>query len=123
LRTERGSILVHVLMTGIVVALIAATLLRMSMLRYQMAGRAEKVLKEKRDDQAALASIMTAWNANGTSQAQCSAPVPPGFSGCLNAAAPPANCNCTCTRFDGLTVQASLVGGVCQLNIISKDLQ
>ena len=48
--SRRGSVLLHVLVTGVMIALISATLLRMTMFRYQMAGRGAHTLIEKRDD-------------------------------------------------------------------------
>jgi hypothetical protein len=119
---RRGSILLHVMVTGALMALIAASLLRMSMLRYQMGGRGAKILQEKRDDQSALAAVIAVWNNNATPNATCSA-APAGWGGCTSAAVPPNNCNCTCTRPDGVSVVAALNGGVCQLTIRSNDIQ
>ncbi|MFI5348497.1 MAG: hypothetical protein ACHQ2Z_03050 [Elusimicrobiota bacterium] len=117
---ERGSILVHVLLTGIVVALIAATLLRMALLRYAMAGRSEKILKEKRDDQGVLAAVTTAWNAVPGPNTTCGA-VPPGFT--CPGGLTPGTCNCSCTQTaTGVTVIAAPGSGVCQLSIVSPDL-
>lgn len=123
---ERGSILLHVMVMGILMALIAATLLRTTLLRSQAAARSTNILQEKRDDHAALAAVTAAWNADRTIQDICSA-APPGWLGCVNAAVSPNNCNCTCTRpagpgVDAVTVTASLVGGACQLSIASADL-
>jgi hypothetical protein len=116
---RRGSILLHVMVTGALLALIAATLLRMSMLRYQMGGRGASVLAEKRDDQGALANVLAAWNANN---AVCSA-VPTGYS-CGALSAGTCNCSCSTTLTGGGTqvVSASVIGGVCTLSITSPDL-
>ena len=90
---KRGSILLHVLVTGALVALIAATLLRMAMLRYQVTVHATNTTKERRYDEGALNLIIGAWNSVNTA---CANNVP-NYS-CLPAAgAPPGNCGCTCT--------------------------
>jgi hypothetical protein len=104
------------MVTGALMAIIAATLLRMSMLRYQMGGRGAKILAEKRDDQGALANVLATWNA---ANAVCGG-APPGWAGCNN----PGNCNCVCSSGGAapVTVTASLVGGSCQLNLTSTDL-
>ena len=60
-----------------------------------MAGRSAKMLSEKRDDQAALASIMTAWNAVNTT---CANPPPSTNYSCAPfAAGYPGFCGCTCS--------------------------
>ena len=145
MRTERGSVLVHVLLTGVVVALIAATLLRMSLLRYQMAGRSEKMLKEKRANQGGLASVMSAWNSVNTSCAN-NVPASSGFT-CSGTVAPgpPGVCGCTCVQSsapdspfyphaiytcpnDGGSCNSSRVASPapvagCTLGIVSTDIQ
>ena len=69
---ERGSVLLHVMLTSLLVAIIAAAILRMTALRYQMGYRSAIILQEKRDDQALLAKIIGAWNsANGGSGQTC----------------------------------------------------
>ena len=123
-RLGRGSVLLHVMLTGVVVALIAATLLRMTLLRYQMGARSERVLKEKRDDQGALAAVMSAWNANisaAVPNPACSA-TPAGFT-CAGIVAGTCGCSCTQTA-TGVTVSAAgPVGGPCHLALISPNLQ
>ena len=91
---ERGSILLHVMVTGAVMALIAATLLRMTMLRYQVSSRSQKILAENNDNQAVLSSILKAWNsANGGGGQTCANVVIAGYA----YAGTPGTCNCTYT--------------------------
>jgi hypothetical protein len=122
---RRGSVLLHVLVTSVLVAVISATLLRMALFRYQMAGRGASVLQEKRDDQAALASVIGTWNA---ANKVCSG-APAGWTGCTN----PGTCACTCTRpaavgppvIDKVVVTASNTGPAaspCVVSIASVDL-
>lgn len=119
-RGRRGSVLLHVLVTGVLVALIAATLLRMSVLRYTIASRGGKALAEKRYDQAGFHAILTNWNVANT---VCANNVP-NYSCAPASVTPPGACSCTCTPAlaNFPTVTASLVGGNCQLNIVSTDL-
>lgn len=86
---KRGSILIHVLVTGVLVALICATLLRMSMLRSQMTARNAAVLQDKRNDQGGLAAVFAAW-----STGPCSV-LPAGYKWAVAVAA--GNCGCTLT--------------------------
>ena len=94
--SKRGSVLLHVLVTGALIALIAATLLRMALLRYQITAHATATTKERRADEAALNMVITSWNsvhtacANNVTNYTC--------SGGQNAPpfTPPGTCNCTC---------------------------
>jgi Tfp pilus assembly protein PilX len=125
---ERGTVLLHVLVTSALVAVIAATLLRMTLLRAQATARSAQVVQAKRTGGSALDNLIQAWNQNN--QNCSSAPVaPPDFT-CVGAAG---SCNCTCTAVAGSTfysfnavtgqaypqVRAWMNGGVCQLDIIS----
>jgi hypothetical protein len=83
------------MLTGVVIALIAATLLRMSLLRYQMVGRSVNIVKEKRDDQAALAAVMGSWNAVNMTCAN--PPATTNYTCAPAAAVVPGICGCTCT--------------------------
>jgi hypothetical protein len=106
-----------VLVTGALMALIAATLLRMSMLRYQMGGRGAAVLQEKRDDQGAMANVISAWN---NVNSVCGANPPTFGAGC---GGNPGVCSCTCTQaVTGVTVTAAVVSGVCRLTLTSPSL-
>ena len=91
---NRGSVLLHVMVTGALIALISATLLRMAMLRYQMGGRGAIILQEKRDDQQVLAAILAAWNnANGGAGQTCANVAIAGYAWAGTAGA----CNCSYT--------------------------
>ena len=91
---KKGSVLLHVLVTGALIALIAATLLRMALLRYQITAHATATTKERRADEAALNMIITAWNMNNVA---CSNTNLSNYSCAPAATVPPGNCNCTCT--------------------------
>lgn len=118
--TRKGSVLLHILVTGTVVALIAALLLRMGMLRYLIGARAIQGAQMRRDDESALARVMSYWNSANT---LCANNVP-GYS-CLPASTiPPGTCGCTCTPTDpkdAVVVSASSSGN-CRLRIASADL-
>ena len=115
---ERGSILLHVMVTGVLIAVITASFMRMTMLRYQMVSRSTNILQEKRNNQGALASVLASWNPTNS---VCGS-VPAGYTcGAMTAG----TCNCTCTQGSGSTLQtvsAQNVGGVCVLTITSPDL-
>ena len=90
---KRGSILLHVLVTGALIALISATLLRMAMLRYQVTVHATNGTQERRYDEGALNLIIGAWNSVNIA---CANNVP-NYSCAPAAAVSPGNCGCTCT--------------------------
>src|SRR5437016_5978654 len=117
---NRGSVLLHVLVTGVLVALIVATLMRMTMLRYRVTARSARALQEKRSDQAALASLTGVWNLRNI---VCASPTP-DYTCSPASVAVPGVCGCTCTpvTLGFPTVTARVVGGVCTLNIVSTDL-
>jgi hypothetical protein len=119
-RRQRGSILLHVMVTGVVVSIVAAAILRMTMLRYRLAYRSAVVTQEKRSDTAALNILITTWNSTG------------GY--CQNAgmytcgpaqAAPMTSCGCTCTTGTAGYPPSITGGGAlpnCTLSITSPDL-
>ena len=116
---HRGSVILHVLVTGVVVALLAALLLRMTMLRFMVTAHAHASSQMKRDDESALARIQSNWN---SANAVCANNVP-GYS-CSGAAG---TCACVCTPVSvgDPTVTVSQPGGAgtpCRLSIQSVDL-
>jgi Tfp pilus assembly protein PilX len=115
---RRGSVMMHVLVTGVVVALIAASLLQLSMMRLTVTNNAAKGGQAKRSDEAALARLMTAWNAvNG----KCDSPTSAYGYACAPAGA---NCSCTCapTLAGDPTVNVSgPAAGPCRFDIVSID--
>ena len=125
MRNERGTILLHVMVTSILVALIAATLLRMSLLRVQANARSAKILAEKRDDQAVLSSILSAWNgANGGAGQTCAGVAIAGYS----YSGVPGTCSCAYTPNPQTTPPtlptfATTGGGAdsCGISIVSVD--
>jgi Tfp pilus assembly protein PilX len=88
------------MVTGAVVAFIAATLMRMALLRQQMASHGANMVAEKRADSAGLAALIGHWaNVNRT----CADPVADGVGPTVNYTCAPAGgaipggCGCTCT--------------------------
>ncbi|MDE2511440.1 MAG: hypothetical protein KGL74_09980 [Elusimicrobia bacterium] len=125
---KRGSILLHVLVTGALIALIAATLMRMAMLRYQVTAHATNGSIERRYDEAALSMLITQWNATNVYCATV-----PGYYTCSGGAggvaAPIASCTCSCNKIPGAattnfppTVTALNGAPPCQLTIQSPDM-
>ena len=116
---ERGSILLHVMVTGAVMALIAATLLRLTMLRYQVSSRSQKMLQETNLDNSGLAALLGAWNKVNETCATSAV-----YTCLPAAAAPPGICGCTCTPtaagnppWPTVTTAPSGTPGICTLTI------
>lgn len=115
---KRGSILLHVLVTGALIALIAATLMRMAMLRYTVTAHATVQTQERRQAEGALNLIIGAWNSANTA---CRDNVP-YYSCTPNSTTPPGVCTCVCTPTGGAPayypkVVASGVAPSCTLKI------
>jgi len=106
------------MVTAVIVSIVAAGIMRLALFRSQMATRGALVLEEKRDDTGALAAVVSQWSTVPGTNSVCSG-APAGWSGCSN----PGNCACTCTgpAPNAVVVTASLVGGQCQLSIVSAD--
>jgi len=139
---RRGSVILHVLVTSVVVALIAASILHVAMMRYLVTARTNAATIQKRGDEGALALIATAWStasfpcASGTciGSIGCASPAVapvPGFT-CTGAqTAPPGNCSCSCTANNPPSPTNSVVKivaagnfnntGSCVLTIQSAD--
>ncbi|MDX6770259.1 MAG: hypothetical protein SF051_12060 [Elusimicrobiota bacterium] len=116
---KRGSVLIHVLMTGVVVAVIAAGLMRMTMLRYVASARATGGATARKQADAALNRALTYWN---NANIVCSAV--PGYTCSPTYATSPGTCNCTCTP--SVTSEATIVvsgGGAppCNVAITTTD--
>lgn len=120
IKTSRGSILLHILVTSAVVALIAATLLRLAAMRFQVTARATRSAQERRYDDAALASIVSNWN----SVSMACANNVPNYTCAPAAASVPGICGCTCTPSlpNFPTVYTSGTPSSCALSIVSTDL-
>lgn len=91
--SRRGSVLIQVLMTGVVVAIIAAGLLRLTMLRYVASARASSSTVARRQADATLNRALSYWN---SSNVVCSDNIP-GYLCSPAFTAPPGLCRCTCT--------------------------
>lgn len=120
---KRGSVLLHVLMTGALIALISATLLRIALLRYSVTVRATNTTKERRYDEAAVAMLVSKWNSANTYCANA------GYYTCSGGGAglvaPLTSCGCTCTtgqQYYPPTITGSGSPPTCTLTVVSKDL-
>jgi hypothetical protein len=121
---KRGSVLLHVLMTGALIALISATLLRLAVMRYTVTARATKTTRERRYDEAALAMLVSTWNNGNVYCANA------GYYSCSGGgagyAAPLTSCACTCTtgqQYYPPTITGSGSPPTCKLDVVSQDLQ
>jgi Tfp pilus assembly protein PilX len=107
-RGRRGSVLLHVLVTGTLVALIAASLMRVALLRYQVTSRTVATNLERRLAEAALNTITSDWNQTGN---VCSPVTIAGYS-CTGTAG---TCACRCTSAGKPDLVASPSPAGCKL--------
>jgi coenzyme F420-reducing hydrogenase gamma subunit len=115
---RRGSVLVHVLITGVVVAFIAAGMLRMVMMNYIAVDRVAKGATNRKEAEAMLNRAITYWSISGQ---VCSA-IPNGFA-CTGV---PGTCACDCPSAGAVPrIHAVMAGApaVCTVDLVSSDPQ
>jgi hypothetical protein len=124
-------VLLHVMLSSILVAIIAAGILRMALLRSSMGARSANILMEKRDDQALLASIIAGWNAAGTPPGSGQLCANVGIAG-YSYAGTPGTCSCSYAptaqthppTIPSVSTQGvDPVTGTCKLSLQSADRQ
>ena len=123
---RRGSVLLHVMVTGLLVAIISAALMRMAMFRFRMAQHGAGAMQAKRAGQGGMAALFAYWAVNQS----CTDPngtAANSYFKCTGVSA--GNCGCTCKNFPydpgvalgtvlPVTIQAvGPNGGPCQLLI------
>lgn len=111
---KKGSVLVQVLMTAVIVAIIAAGLMQMLTQRATIVKRAADSASARKKAEGALALITTRWNQVGQ---VCAGGVPN-----YNTIGSPGICSCTYTPLVSTdpTVSAGLdSSGRCRLTVVS----
>jgi len=111
---NKGSVLVHVLMTGVVVAIVSAGILRLARLRYLSAQRAATSAQNRKQDEGVLNRAITSWNQNGL----CSTILGSPTLSCSGVAV--GNCGCSCSG-GGISVTTSGSASSCKIVITSQD--
>ncbi|PIR16568.1 MAG: hypothetical protein COV48_09630 [Elusimicrobia bacterium CG11_big_fil_rev_8_21_14_0_20_64_6] len=117
---RRGSVLLHVLVTGVIVAFIASGLLRMVLMNYIAVDRATKGAQNRKEAEAMLQRALTYWN---KSNVVCSStglfPCSPSY------VTSPGTCDCSCPSAAALPRVVVSGGGAppCVITIISSDPQ
>ena len=106
------------MVTSVVCLFISAAILRMALLRYKLNSRVAYINQEKRLDTGALASITSAWAANGVT---CYTNTP-NYNCAGGSLTPPGVCGCTCsptvvTSPPLPVVPAAGTAAACQLTI------
>lgn len=120
-KTSKGSVLIHVLVTGIIVAFIAAGLLRMVLMNYIAVDRASKGAQNRKEAEAMLQRALTYWN---KSNIVCSSDAT--YFPCVPASVSvPGTCSCSCPSAAAVP-RVVVTGGAappCTITIISSDPQ
>lgn len=117
---RRGSVLIHVLITGVIVAFIASGLLNMVMMNYIAVDRATKGAQNRKEAEAMLQRALTYWNKTNS---VCSTDA---FNFVCTGGGVGANqCNCACPSASALPRVVVTGGGAppCVITIISSDPQ
>lgn len=120
---RRGSVLVHVLITGVVVAVIAGGLLRMILMNYIAVDRASKGAQNRKEAEAVLQRALTYWN---KSNQVCSSDAT--FFPCAGAGVGANTCDCSCPSAAAVPrITVTRIGGgvggapPCAITITSSD--
>ncbi|UPT75925.1 MAG: hypothetical protein M0D55_09790 [Elusimicrobiota bacterium] len=125
LRSRRGSVLIHVLITGVIVAFIAGGLLRMILMNYIAVDRATKGAANRKESEAMLQRALTYWNKTNS---VCSTDAT--YFVCAGAGVGANTCDCSCPSTVAVprVVVSRMGGGVggpppCLITITSSDPQ
>jgi hypothetical protein len=119
---RKGSVILHVLIIGTVVALIAASMLRMSLVNYLETAHVNAESTQKRGDEGALMRLASMWSLNNTSCASAAGYTCSGGNAC--SFSNHASCNCTSvvpgnpTPISGVWSAAT---NTCNLTITGSD--
>lgn len=106
--------LIHVLITGVIVAFIAGGLLRMVLMNYIAVDRATKGAANRKEAEALLNRAITYWNQTN----QVCANIPGGF----NCTGVPGTCSCYCPSSSAQPrIHAYTSGGACKVDLVSSD--
>lgn len=110
---NRGSVLVHVLITSVLVSVIAVGLVQMVMSRHTLLARSTQGAANQKQTERGFNSLMSFWNIGGNGVCSSGA----GYT-CTGAAG---TCGCTCTSTGQATIVSATVGGACRIQITSTD--
>lgn len=111
---QRGSVLVHVLVTGVIVALIATGVLRMTLMNYSAVSRATSGVQNKKEAEAMLHRAVTYWGQSGV---VCS-----DIPGGLSCSGTPGSCSCDCPSASAVPrISVRSGGDQCAVTIVSSD--
>lgn len=118
---RRGSVLVHVLITGVIVAFIAAGMLRMVLMNYIAVDRAAKGAANRKEAEAMLQRAITYWN---KSNIVCSSDAT-YFPCATPSVTSPGTCSCACPSAAAVPRVVVTGGGPppCTITVISSDPQ
>lgn len=111
---SRGSVLAHVLVTAVIVAVISSGILRMVMMRYTGTARVHESSRNTRNAHGSFNVLMSAWN-QSSGGAVCS------DVGGFTCTGTPGTCGCTCnSSTPGMgRVRTCLSGGQCVVRACS----
>lgn len=130
-KSSRGSVLLHVLVTSILVTVIAAGLMTFLMLQYKMADLSAKTTQNKLKGDQAFSELLTNWNVAGVAPCTDFGPFTCADGAgtvCATACKAPENCaswtyDCNCRAGStGPTICVTdPINGIRKLNIVSAS--
>lgn len=111
--SQRGHVLVQVLITSVIVSIMAAGLMQLVMLRYTLVSRGAEGATKKAQAAAAFNTLLVEWNVPGVGRC---ASVPTAGWTCAGGGA--GSCSCTCTKSgEPQVVVGPAVGAECPISV------
>ncbi|MBI5210542.1 MAG: hypothetical protein HY927_11280 [Elusimicrobia bacterium] len=121
---KRGSVMIHVLVTSVIMGLLAAGMVSIVMMQYRMEHRSAQGSQGASNDELALSLVISYWNLNNSNCTAFTTPAVPGpaiaYTCGGGAVINTCSCNCTTVTANFPVIQA-INGPPCRLTIVSSN--
>ncbi|MBI4677939.1 MAG: hypothetical protein HY748_10185 [Elusimicrobia bacterium] len=128
-KSRRGSVMVHVLITSVIMGLLAAGMMSIVLMQYRLIHREHYGSRGKKYDEQAVSLLITYWSANAdlyNGQPAYCLSFTPGSGVAYSCGGTAGLCSCTCTpNPPGFypEVVAQIVGGSCEVTARFEQAQ
>lgn len=117
----KGSVLIHVLITSVIVAVISAGLMRMVLLNYTATQRAAEGVQGRKSAESSLDRMVAAWSQTNSFCASFTGYACSGVSNNVCGGTGAQVCTCTPTNAAEPTIKVCLTGGNCKVKICTPE--
>ncbi|MBI5624899.1 MAG: hypothetical protein HY924_14075 [Elusimicrobia bacterium] len=123
-RNERGSVMVHVLVTSVIMGILAAGMMTIVLMQYRLIHRQAYGSMGEKYDEMALSMLVSFWGANQTVCQNMAGSHTDAIS--YTCSGTPGSCPCTCTPSNSfypvITVGAAGADGSCSISAAFERL-